>query len=178
MRSVSIAALVALAAGTVAVAQTSTPAGAPADHAARWQAHKAEFDARFADMKKRRGDDIALLIGLRADQRPAFDAMMAAMEPPHHGPDKDGPHEGPGGDSHGADESLPTRLDHMSARIDARSAAEKAKLTGLKSFYASLSPDQKLRFDALDRLRHGHDMMGRHGGGHEHGGPGGPPPMG
>ncbi|HEY0270833.1 MAG TPA: Spy/CpxP family protein refolding chaperone [Sphingomonas sp.] len=171
MRIISFGALAAIVAGGTVVLAQPAPGGARPDRAAEWQAHKAEFDA----MKKHRADDIALLIGLRADQRPAFDAMMAAMEPPHHGPGERGP--GKGGPGEGAsDESLTARLDHMSARIDERGAAEKARLNALKAFYTSLTPDQRLRFDALDRLRHDHRPMGGHGfGGHGHGGPGTPP---
>jgi hypothetical protein len=173
MRFVIFAALAF--AGTAAIGQTA-PDGAQPDRAARWQAHGAEFKARFEAMRKRRADDIALLIGLRADQRPGFDAMMAAMAP-HHGPDG---MDGPGGKpptAPGDEEGLSQRLDHMSAHIDERSAAGKAKIAALKSFYASLGPDQRLRFDALDRLRHDHEGMGHHGGwgghgGHGHGGPG------
>jgi hypothetical protein len=176
MRIVPFAVLAVVAAGTVAIAQTAPTAGQP-DRAARWQAHKAEFDA----MRKQRADDIALLIGLRADQRPAFDAMLAAMEPPHRDWGAGKPDGAPGA----ADESMSARLDRMSARIDERSAAEKAKLAALKSFYAGLSPDQRLRFDALERLRHDHGGIhggrgGRFGGDHGRGpgGPGMPPPAG
>lgn len=167
MRFVSFAMLGAIAAGTVAIAQ---PAPAP-DRAARWEAHKAEFAA----MKKRRADDVALLIGLRADQRPAFDAMMAAMARPHREPGEGKPPMG--GPAGAADESMATRLDRMSARIDEHDAAAKSRLAALRTFYAGLNPDQRLRFDALDRLRHDHGGMEPHGfGGHGHpGGPGAQP---
>ena len=178
MRFVPFAALAAIAAGTIAAAQApqAGPAGARPDRTERWQEHKAEFEA----MREHRADDIALLIGLRADQRPAFDAMMAAMEPPHRGPgggpDGDKPPMAPGGPA----ESMAARFDHMQARVDERAAAARARLAALKSFYAGLTPDQRLRFDALDRLRHDHDRMAMRGG-HGHGGrdgPSGPPPVG
>lgn len=169
MRILSTAALAAIAIGTVAGAQMPSASGAPiggeGDRAARWQEHKAEFEAR----RKQRADDIALLIGLRADQRPAFDALLAAMEPSHQGW---GDHAGSDGKrpmGGSQDETMAAKLDHMSARIDERSAAEKARLQALRTFYASLSPDQRTRFDALDRLRRDHGGM--HGG-HGHGGPG------
>jgi hypothetical protein len=72
------------------------------------------------------------------------------------------------------DETMAAKIDHMSAGIDRQSAEEKAKLDALRTFYASLNPDQRARFDALDRLRHAHDHMGMHGG-HEHGDHGGRP---
>jgi hypothetical protein len=175
MRILSSVALATITIGTMAGAQTPPPGGmpgTPADRAARWQAHRAEFEA----MRRQRNDDIALLIGLRADQRPGLDAMLAAVEPHHGGRDHGGPDgKSPMGVPPG-DESTTARIDQMSARIDENSVDEKAKLAAVRSFYATLSPDQRLRFDALDRLRH--DRMVMHDGpGHDHhGGPGAPPP--
>jgi hypothetical protein len=175
MRFVPFAAVAAIAVGTIAIAQA--PQAAPQDRAARWQEHRADFEARFEAERKRRADDVALLIGLRPEQRPAFDAMMSAMAPPHRdwGADKQG-----GPDADAADEGTEARIARMSARIDARSAEEKTKLDALKRFYDGLSPDQRLRFDALDRLRHDHDRMAMRGGRGDHGrgghdGPGGSP---
>lgn len=72
-----------------------------------------------------RADDMALLLGLRPDQRPALDQFLGAMTPP----DRDG-----GGD----------RGSWMQARVAAA-----------QTFRATLAPDQQARFDALERLRHG-----------------------
>jgi LTXXQ motif family protein len=170
MRTTLFSAIAAITIGTVAVAQQAPPSPQAGDRAGWMQARFEEF----AKMKQRRADDIALLIGVTAAQRPAFDAMLTAMEPPHRAWGKDGkPPLGPGA----ADEGTLARLDHMSAKIDERGASEKAKLATLRSFYAGLTPDQKMRFDALDRLRHDH---GRMSGGHHdgHGPEMGPSPRG
>jgi hypothetical protein len=176
MRTTLFCTVAAITIGTIAIAQPAPPSPqARAGARGAWmQAHVAEF----AKMRQRRADDIALLIGLTSAQRPAFDAMLSAMEPPHRdwvkGDGRDGkPPMGPGA----ADEGTLARLDHMSAKIDQRGASAKAKLATLRTFYASLTPDQKLRFDALDRLRHDHEGM--RGGGHRgHGPEMGPPPRG
>lgn len=170
MRIKLIATLTAIAAGSIATSAIVVAAEPAPQARAAWMQDRA---AAFAKMRQRRADDLALLIGLRPEQRPALDAMLAAMEPPH----RDWGRERTDGEKPAADDGMIARLDRMSARIDARSTAAKAKLDTLRRFYAGLSPDQKLRFDALERLRHDHDRMGRHGGmrGGMHGGPGGGP---
>jgi hypothetical protein len=140
-------------------------------------AHRAEMDAK-------RSADVALLLGLRADQKPALDAFLATMRP--HGP-HDG-FGGPGrdhkpGDMPPQNESMIASLDRMSQHIDARDAEAKQRIEATKRFYASLTPEQQQRAEAMMRLMHDHPG---HGGGHgPHGAMGGPdshepgpPPMG
>jgi hypothetical protein len=91
-----------------------------------------------------RADDMALLLGLRPDQRPALDDFLGKIAPP-----ADGDHHGPPDGS------------WMQARMAA-----------MQSYRATLTPDQQARFDAIERLRHG--MGGRMGGGHGRWGGGGP----
>jgi hypothetical protein len=164
-------------AATVAIAADPAPQGPSRGH---WD--PAAFQQMRAKMQARRADDIALLLGLRPDQRPALDAFLATMEPPHREWDKDraagGAPKPPAGD-----ESFLTGLDKMSAHIDSKDAEAKQHIEAARKFYTSLSPDQQRRFDALERLRrdHGrggghHGMRGPRGGMGGHGPDGGPPP--
>jgi len=92
-----------------------------------------------------RADDMALLLGLRPDQRPALDDFLGKIAPPADG-DRHGPPDG---------------------------SWMQARMAAMQSYRATLAPDQQARFDALERLRHG-GMGGRMGGGHGHwGGRGG-----
>jgi periplasmic protein CpxP/Spy len=141
-----------------------------------------QLEARHAEMKAKRSADIALLLGLRADQKPGLDAFLTAMEPPHrHGWGKPGGPEGEPGappPQVGAETTL-ARLDHMSREIDSHGAEAKQRIETVRRFYASLTPEQQQRFDALERLKHEHGggMHGPHGPGHDGpAGPGAPPP--
>lgn len=145
----------------------------------------------FAKMRARHAEDMATLIGLRPDQRPALDAYLTAMEPPHRdwakggpdGPGNDAPPPPPPGDAPGeaaGDESFTARLDRMASHLDARDDKAKARIQAARTFYAALDTDQQHRFEALDRLER-EDMgpRGPHRGAMGHGGPdgpGGPPP--
>jgi periplasmic protein CpxP/Spy len=133
---------------------------------------RAGMEQMRAKREAARADDMAVLLGLRADQRPAFDRYLASMRPMQGGPDGK-----PGGsmDHPRMEEmALPARLDAMQAEVDRHDAMAKQRIAATRTFYASLTPDQQRRFEALDHLRHDH--MGHHGGwrGFHHGGPGGP----
>jgi periplasmic protein CpxP/Spy len=140
-----------------------------------------QMEAHRAEMEAKRSADIALLLGLRADQKPTLDAYLKAMEPPHrHGWAKPGGPEGEAGAPPPPAEAEGTlaRLDHISREMDAHQAEAKQRIEATRRFYTSLSADQQQRFDALERLKHG-DMHGPHGEGPHgpgHGGPDGPPP--
>jgi hypothetical protein len=128
MRMILLAALAAasLSAGTAMAADPPPPGpppGAPP-----------EMDPQAAAS---RADDMALLLGLRPDQRPALDQFLGQMAPPP----RDGEHRGP------PDQSW------MQARMDA-----------MQRYRATLGPDQQARFDALERLRHGMGGPRRWGG--------------
>jgi hypothetical protein len=145
-------------------------AAAPTPPGAGWhRPDPAQFAARHAEMEARRSADIALLLGLRPDQKPALDGFLAAAMPHgmHHGPDDRG--HGPDGAPPPQDEGTLAALDHMSQHIDARDAEAKQRIAATKRFYTSLTTDQQQRFDALAHLIHGgfgHHGMGEHGGGH------------
>lgn len=150
---IAIAAAVTMSGAAVAADQPD------ASHPGWNRAAMQEMHAKRA----RRADDIALLLGLRPDQRPAFDRFLQSMAPPHGGP----------GDEQGPDRPKPSsedmttsaRLDSMEAATDRRATMAKQKIAATRAFYTSLTPEQQRRFDALDRLRHDH-MHGRHGGMH------------
>jgi len=94
-----------------------------------------------------RADDMALLLGLRPDQRPALDDFLGKIAPPADG-DRHGPPDG---------------------------SWMQARMAAMQDYRATLAPDQQARFDALERLRRG-GMGGRMGGGRGHwGGRGGGP---
>ncbi len=87
-----------------------------------------------------RADDMALLLGLRPDQRPALDQFLGATMPPPH--------------TDGDERRGPPDAAMMEARMDAA-----------QRFRAGLTSDQQMRFDALERLRHGMGGHRRWGGG-------------
>ena len=94
-----------------------------------------------------RADDMALLLGLRPDQRPALDDFLGKIAPPADG-ERHGPPDG---------------------------SWMQARMAAMQDYRATLAPDQQARFDALERLRRG-GMGGHMGGGHGHwGGHGGGP---
>ena len=118
-------------------------------------------------------DRLAEILQLRPDQRPALDALMAAMQPP------EGMHEPMGDDM--ARLSTPERLDRMLAHVDAMRAHLAQAAEAAKRFYAQLTPPQQKAFDDLMPMLFGHHegMGGRmhmhHGGPDEDDmGPGGP----
>ena len=134
MRNMVFVALAAatLVTGTVIAADPAAPPSPPGMDPAQAAASRA--------------DDMALLLGLRPDQRPALDDFLGNIAPP---PPGDGDRRGPPDGS------------RMQAMMDA-----------MQSYRATLTPDQQARFDAIERLRHG--MGGHMGGGRGRWGGGGP----
>lgn len=127
---------------------------------------RAAMEQMRAKREARRVDDMAVLLGLRADQRPALDRFLQSMKPPRGmpGDKRDAGMSRPSSD----DMTLPARLDAMQAQTDARAAMMKQGLEAARQFYAGLTPDQQRRFDALDDLRRdrGHGHHGGMGGFH------------
>jgi len=120
-----------------------------------------------AQMQAREADDTALLLNLRADQRPALMAFLASMTPPpppwrgpmpgapmpgapaQDGPAQDGPKTMPPTDG------FAQQLDRMTQDAARRSAEDAKRITAARTFYDSLDPAQRRAFEALMRLRHG-----------------------
>jgi len=146
-----------IAAPVLAADQSPPPQGG-------WQRPSAEqIEAHHAAMQAKRSGDIALLLGLRADQKPALDTFLASARPQgmHGGHDRG---HAPGAASPASDGGTIASLDRMDQRIDARDADAKQRIAATKRFYASLSPDQQQRFDAMAQLMHGHFAHGGMGG--------------
>lgn len=136
-KSILAATLLAAVACYPALAQSPAREDAPPD---------------MARMVKARGDDMALLIGLRPDQRAGLDAVLAA--PPHPG----GPWE------RRVDRDGPPSFQERIADMEAREGKGRQHLAAIKAFYQGLDAQQRAKFEAAMRLSHG-----------PHGGPGGPP---
>ena len=97
-----------------------------------------------------RENDIALLLGLRADQMAALRTILKAdrpMPPPPHG----GPEAGHDRGTPQAAAPLPAMPDPLT---DMEHHLEKGRerLTAIRTFRASLNEDQQRRFDALMRM--------------------------
>jgi hypothetical protein len=164
--------LIALAAGLAVPAISADPTPAARGPHAGWS--RPDFARIRAQRAAQRADDIALLIGLRPDQRPALDAFLATVEPGRHG-DMGGARPPMGDTPPATSETTLQRLDKMSARLDRKDTEAKQRIDATRKFYTSLTPDQQRRFDALDRLHHSGMRGGMHGGHH---GMMGRPPMG
>lgn len=167
MRKKWIAILAVCAASGAAMAAEQPDAGRPGRD-------RAAMEQRHAQREAKRADDMALLIGLRPDQRPAFDRFLQSMHPPHDGPH--GMRDAATRKPVEKDAPLPARLDAMEAAIDRHDTQAKQRIAEARTFYASLTPDQQHRFDALDDLRDDR-MHGRREGFRRAGDfAGGPPP--
>jgi hypothetical protein len=128
------------------------------------------------------------ILGITPDQEAAFQAYASALHPqrPSPGGTAPGPAESDRPDQKAmAAMTTPERLDLMAKRMDAREARMRAHFARVaeatKTFYASLSPEQKRIMDSLPELVHGegHGWEHKGGMGHMHGGPGpmgAPPP--
>ena len=120
-------------------------------------AHHRPPPERLSQMQAGEADDIALLLHLRSEQRPALAAFLQSMAPP--APPRDD--RGPGPDP--ASQGFAERLDRMARDSARRSADDAGRITAARTFYGALDPAQRQAFDALMRLRPGP-------------GPHGPPP--
>ncbi|MGU3390235.1 Spy/CpxP family protein refolding chaperone [Sphingomonas sp. M1A8_2b] len=130
--------------------------------------------ADFAKMQAREADDIALLLALRADQRPALTAFLQSMAPP---PPPSAGDRAPGIGDDAASDGFAHRLDRMAQDSARRTEEDTRRITAARTFYASLDPAQRRSFEALMRLRQGPGRgPGLHG--PMHGGDGDPPRMG
>lgn len=74
---------------------------------------------------------------LTPEQEPAWQALMASEPTPMAAPTDDGPSL-----------STPERAERMLGRMKAHEAQMSAHVEALKTFYATLSPEQKKTFDA------------------------------
>ncbi|MDB5895242.1 MAG: hypothetical protein JWQ88_2773 [Rhodoferax sp.] len=171
----------AASAQTTSPAAPATPPSTMADKAAPPPAQHARSGERMgwhdpAKMQARmakRAAELKAKLKLTPAQEPAWTSFTASMQPP-------APHARM---EHGEMEKLttPERIDKMRAMRAQRSAEMDKRADAVKTFYATLTPEQQKVFDSNAMMhRGGHD--GHHGGdrgdrgdrgeGH-HGGPGG-----
>ncbi|MEG3166246.1 Spy/CpxP family protein refolding chaperone [Sphingomonas sp. PB2P19] len=106
-------------------------------------------------MHQREGDDLALVLGLSAAQRPALAAFLALDAP--HEPRMMRPDTAPG---------FEQQLAEQERRLAKRNADDGKRIAAMRTFYAALDARQRRVFEAVLRLRNGP------------GGPGGPGPHG
>ena len=149
--------------GLVAVAQTPAPAPGAGPAATMREGHRhgdpAKMQERMNRMQERMASRLAAFkqkLNLSAGQEAAWNNYMAALKPagmkrPDH--------------AELAKLTTPERIDRMRALRAERLAEMDKRGEATKTFYASLTPDQKKVFDAetAHRGRHG---LGRHHGRH------------
>ena len=160
-----IAALSAAVSISAASLAQEPPPGAPPGPAAAHE-HWAEHMRAHAEERAKALHDV---LNIRPDQEAAFQAFLASMRPEgdHMGMREEHDEEG------AAALTTPQRLDRMAARMAEHQAAFQRKAAAIRSFYATLSPEQQRAFDAMhDLMDHGHHDGGFGGPGHQ--GPGGP----
>jgi protein CpxP len=160
--SALLVAAAALVFAAPAFAQPQAPQGAPpVDGAGRHGGH-GDWAAKAQAMRQQRAQDLHIVLRIRPEQEPAFQAFQAAMAPPERG--ERGPHE-PSDRTAAATETTPQAIDKMAAWQAKREQRMAQRAEATKRFYAALSPEQQQVFDALRRLSHEH-----HGGHHGFGG--------
>ncbi|MEG3165511.1 Spy/CpxP family protein refolding chaperone [Sphingomonas sp. PB2P19] len=111
--------------------------------------------AEFIAAREHERDDLALVLGLSPQQRPALASFLAAEAPPEQPMTRPDPTQG-----------FEQRLADREQHLHAREADEGKRIAAARTFYAALDSRQRLVFEAVMRLR------GRLGGPRPHG----PPP--
>jgi len=186
----TLASLIATASLTALTMTGSAYAQAPArpapSAAAPAPPTRAQMEQRMAERRAQRTADMATVLRLTPAQRPALEAFVASQTPPRRGPSN-----GMAGAPGRPDLTPQQRLDERAKRATERQTFAARRAEALRTFTATLNPEQKQVFEALNRLR-GPDARGRggdrmRGPGHGQGGkgmrgpdgqrgPGGPPP--
>ena len=169
-----------LALADASQAQVQLPGGmvAAGRQGPSFQAPRGEFRAQMERRMTERKKDVATVLRLRPDQMTALDALIASQGPRPPAQDlgrapgvQPGPSPAPG-----VTLTTPQRLDRQAQRDQARQQMMQQRAQSLRTFYATLSPDQQQVFDAMTRLRNsnaGHMKMRMGGGGRGRGGFGG-----
>lgn len=154
--------------GAVAVAQTpaSAPGAGPGyatTHAGYGRADPAQMQERATKMQERRAARLAAFkqkLQLTAGQDAAWNTYLEALKPPSISrPDR----------AEIAKLSTPERIDRMRSLRAAHMAEMDKRGEATKTFYASLTPEQKKVFDeqSLRGGRRGHGGPGGHHGHHQ-----------
>lgn len=146
--ALSGALICAVALATAAHAQT--PPGRAESHS------EAAMKARHDAMRQQQLEDLKVVLRLRPDQEPALAAFAAALEPRRIERRLPAAEDAP--------LTTPQRLEAM-AKHEAEMRAQHERMRqALADLYAALSPEQRLVFDAVQRLREGGPMSGVHDG--------------
>lgn len=140
-------AVLGMAAGLGASAQTATPDGrhghamSQEQRQAKWAEHKAKRQAKLHDA-----------LHLTAAQEPAWNNFVGAMQPPAR------PAQAARSDWKNL--PAPQRAELAIERAKQRNAFMESRLGALKTFYAALTPEQQKAFDQASAHGHG---RGHHG---------------
>lgn len=165
LAAAACAALLALA-GAPAMAQTTAPASATpvattqaADAAPQARQRHAMTPEQRQQARAQRAEALKQKLALTPAQEPAWAALQQAMQPGQRHARLDG------GKQHDWKQlTTPERIDRMRALQAQRAAEFERRGEAVKTFYATLSPEQQKTFDA-----EGSRMMarlGKHGGHH------------
>jgi len=166
---VALAAALGLGLVVSAAAQDRAP-GPNGPQGQRGAASQADRQKRFEDRRHEREQRLHDLLQIKPDQESAFRTFVSSLEQsrPERGPRRDGAQgqrqRGPGRQG-GEREALttPQRLDRQVQRLaDAQQRLQKES-AAVKTFYATLGPDQRKAFDAMGGVGAGHGF-GRRGG--------------
>ncbi len=152
VKPVVLAALMATSA--LAVLAQSGPAPAPGQGPGMHQSAD-EHRAHRQDRMARRAADLKAKLKLGAEQENNWNAYLAAMKPPAHAfmPKREDM----------AKLSTPERLNKMNELRKQRDAAFEQRDAATRSFYASLSAEQKKVFDESTARAHRHGPHRGHG---------------
>lgn len=140
-------------AGLVALMALGAAGGASAQDAHRGPPPPPSSAAPMA-MRQHEADDIALVLRLRADQRPALNAFVESWGPP-------APPPGPPPRPTMSENDFPGDLARMEQRAAQRAVEDRERFASARAFYARLELPQKAAFDALMRLRQAPGGPGR-----------------
>ena len=124
------------------------------------------FRADLEAVQRRETDDIALLLGLRPDQRPALATYLQSLAPPAPPEDPRARHR-PAAGAIPPDDGFARHLQRMADATARISADQSRRIVVARTFYDGLDPNQRRAFEALMRVRHGPPIL-----------PGGPRPGG
>ncbi len=168
-RSLTLASLVATVSLTALTmtgsVQAQVPARpAPPATAAPAPPTRAAIEQRMAERRTQRTNDLATVLRLTPAQRPALNAFIASQTPPRRDPAALQANRQARGSL-----TPQQRLDEGAKRATERQAFAAKRADALRTFTATLNPEQRQVLEALNRLR-GPDGRGR--GGDRFGGPG------
>lgn len=128
------------AVGGLAMAQTAVAATASADKLpARRQFSRADRKQHGAERGAHRMAELKTELGITAEQEPAWQAYVDAMQPGKPQADAQRPDF--------SKLSTPERIDYMQSRQGERQQHMNQRLDAIKTFYGQLTPEQQAIYD-------------------------------